>query len=531
MIFSATVKSSMVSGLPQYDSSSSTIVSKISGYDQYPYYIAVTHNPHFLWWKYNETDGWRHTNVVDDQVTSESSNPVSSSAIVSYLSQFLHQYDVVVTPAICTDRNLTQLSDIPDNTSMVFAASVKDHHFSGLPEYSSQYSICVSKINVASNFMYYTAVQYNTNKTWIRYGDTWTQLASVDDLTDTPIILKDNSTYSPDAGFSNRIIENCMVGCTDISCSVDVEFSDSSAVVFLGSEPGENSVIQKSHVRFSISNSSKLMRFYATGSGTSMPSTLVKSVDISSVVDGTKYRLEIGRKNRELYAKIVNHLTGQSVTGVVEDNPTGYTPYSGVAGWFGDKLNFGTVSGTATFKNIMIAVKSNPLVALVGDSITEGYLVPYDDCWAKKVYDWLDGDCIIIGRSGATASVVNAEIGDIVRKIKPKYTIVTVGTNGGNTESNLQAIIDAIEQSGSVPIINHISAYPSDGSTSISVNTMIDSLGNSSRAYFDIATSLNHDITAGQDSTLFMSDHVHPNSAGHLAMYNRFIADLGFIKQ
>jgi hypothetical protein len=48
-------------------------------------------------------------------------------------------------------------------------------------------------------------------------------------------------------------------------------------------------------------------------------------------------------------------------------------------------------------------------------------------------------------------------------------------------------------------------------------------------ARFDYATSIDNTLSKGQDASLFQDDELHPNDIGNQAIFERFIADCGFI--
>jgi len=43
-----------------------------------------------------------------------------------------------------------------------------------------------------------------------------------------------------------------------------------------------------------------------------------------------------------------------------------------------------------------------------------------------------------------------------LERIKAKYVLVTIGSNGGNTEDNLSELVEYILLQGSIPILNNI---------------------------------------------------------------------------
>ena len=164
-------------------------------------------------------------------------------------------------------------------------------------------------------------------------------------------------------------------------------------------------------------------------------------------------------------------------------------------------------------------------MVFLGDSITQGYGVPADKCWATKCCNYF-GNSVNMGRSGGTLpDDTSKQIAQILPFMKPKYVVVTIGTNGGNTAENLAEMIENIEQLGAIPIVNRI--YRKSSSTT-SVNDLIANL-NVLSSRFDYATSTDNKLGSSQNTSLYLADKVHLNETGNQVVFERFIADCGFI--
>ena len=133
-----------------------------------------------------------------------------------------------------------------------------------------------------------------------------------------------------------------------------------------------------------------------------------------------------------------------------------------------------------------------------------------------------------MGRSGGTIDTSIMQVDDIVSKIHPNYVVVEIGTNGGNTASKLTSLVNKIKNAGATPILCHIPMMTSTSNTQ-SINAMIDEQ-NTLVVHFDNATAIDKVPSNGQNTALFQSDHLHPNVNGADAMYNQFIAEMGWIK-
>lgn len=166
---------------------------------------------------------------------------------------------------------------------------------------------------------------------------------------------------------------------------------------------------------------------------------------------------------------------------------------------------------------------ASPLIAVYGDSITEGdRLTNYQ----KRYVDWLKNDfgdlnVSVSGMSGSNIDTVTVQIEDEIPVTKPTIVIVAIGTNGTNTEAKLNALKTYIESQGAITIFNHIPMLPNTEAQT--KNAVID-LIQTEHALMDVATANNNIVSDGQNTALF-ADLIHPNENGHKAMYERFIID------
>lgn len=301
----------------------------------------------------------------------------------------------------------------------------------------------------------------------------------------------------------------------------DVELTDTTAVLALGSK-SYNSTQHASCVTYNFSTGK--MIFAKKGNQDSI-SSAHKTVDISSIITetDTRYYLEIGRHRRQIYAAVTNYRTGARIEATVEESGSNLI-YP--AGWLYDEPTASQLSGSQAYlRNIKCYVPTDVKVVFIGDSITEGYGTKSDECWAVLCCDYF-GNSVNMGRSGATLPVHSQkQIDELLPIVKPKYVVVTIGTNGGNTASNLAKMVESIKALNAVPIVNHIYRKTTDVT---SVNNDIAAL-NTLGARFDYATSIDNDLTKAQDTSLFISDKLHLNVTGNKRVFERFIADCGFI--
>lgn len=259
-----------------------------------------------------------------------------------------------------------------------------------------------------------------------------------------------------------------------------------------------------------------------TGSSV-LPSNYVSYVinDLSSYID-KKVRVILKR----------NYLRGLSVSmydllenkKVFEIN----TPFSDLVvadyGFGYDEMCICSLNGTIDLYKMLTIIpnSSKTYLYIIGDSITEGVMVKPDNAYAYMLANKIP-NTIVSGRGGGNINGVLVKLETEARLLKPKYIMVTIGTNGGNTLEKLNQLIEKINDIGSIPIINCVPCTST--STQSAINNPILSLGTKC-VRFDIATALNYDLSQGYDPSLFNNDGVHPNEDGYEKMYNRVIMDV-----
>lgn len=320
---------------------------------------------------------------------------------------------------------------------------------------------------------------------------------------------------------ASKLLFNHNIDIDYVKIVADVELTDTSAVLTLGSK-SYNNTQHASCITYNFSTGKMIF----SGKGTQdTPSSAYKTIDISSVIDSTdtRYYLEIGRRRRQVYGAVTNYRTGKRVEyTIVESGNNLIYP----VGWLYDEPTAAQTSGSQAYlRSIRCYVPTDVKIVFLGDSITEGYGTKSDECWAVLCCDYF-GNSVNMGRSGATLPTHSQkQIDELLPVVKPKYVVVTIGTNGGNTSSNLAKMVESIKTLGAVPIVNYIYRKTSDVT---SVNNDIAAL-NTLGARFDYATSIDNDLTKAQDTSLFISDKLHLNVAGNKKVFERFITDCGFI--
>lgn len=187
-------------------------------------------------------------------------------------------------------------------------------------------------------------------------------------------------------------------------------------------------------------------------------------------------------------------------------------------------FGFRRISGKSPFiKNteIVATVSPEPLMYIIGNSITEGDHIRETARYGQVMASWLNGTTVFSGESGSTIEGVIDRITNEIPFIRPKFVMVTIGTNRPNTRDELVELIELIRKHGSIPIINHIPVTSDGGSYNTNeIIAVVCEEMNVASCRFDLATAKDDNLHE-QASWLFQSDHIHPTIEGHLAMAKR----------
>ncbi len=204
-----------------------------------------------------------------------------------------------------------------------------------------------------------------------------------------------------------------------------------------------------------------------------------------------------------------------------------------------DYYCFGLAKGSEmTVRQICVLSPACDLTLLLyGDSITEpdGYFPTkdYPLSWVQLIMRNVKGKAISSGRGGTTIDHLLERIRNELPYLKAKYVMVTIGTNGGNTEANLSELVEYILAQGSVPILNNIPA--NESGTHIPVNAMIEKIRAKygiKGCRFDLPTSVGYDGAEVDKNTMWYEDlgeravYHHPNVEGSARMYARTLIDI-----
>lgn len=207
-----------------------------------------------------------------------------------------------------------------------------------------------------------------------------------------------------------------------------------------------------------------------------------------------------------------------------------------------DHYCFGLTDGTFMMvKQITVySLKKKVKLLMYGDSITqpEGYFPTKNflQAWTQMIIGKLNGDAMSSGRGGGNINMLLDYIKNELPYIQAQYVMVTIGTNGGNTEENLSELVRYIKKQGATPILNNIPS--NESGTQIQNNKLIEQVRENfgiGGCKFDIATSVNGDGKEVDKSMMFWEDYTgsygwqiyhHPNEKGGKSMYERSLIDI-----
>ncbi len=243
-------------------------------------------------------------------------------------------------------------------------------------------------------------------------------------------------------------------------------------------------------------------------------------------VSNREYVLDVTRIGADITVKITDMVTAQSWSYV--RNSTNYTSYM-----TRETISCFMISGSSvTVTGMEITVPRLNLV-IRGDSNTEGVVITTaTNRWADMVISALPA-----GKKGSVAGRYGGRITGLTEAsnnesliMLPDYEMITIGTNGGNTVSNITAYCQGLLNAGVQPILNTVVCRDNGAHTAINTDilTVVSAL-NLPCVRFDIATALNNDLAQGYNPAIYDADGIHLNAAGQTALFNRVKADVPFL--
>lgn len=257
----------------------------------------------------------------------------------------------------------------------------------------------------------------------------------------------------------------------------------------------------------------------------------VNEVAVDFMTIETIYTLNLVKNATSLSMTLCDKTTGKSYT---IETTTNYM------------TGFGNITTTASGGTVYISeyklylpfIRTNPAWLFGGDSITQGVgVTDISNRWCSRILEkYCDGDGIIWGKGYDKSSGMLTRLQAIYDLgYKPKNVVIMIGTNDtlDSTSgydlwvSNIDSMIELITTNGGNPIFCVPPMKHTEEANNI-IFQMRDYL--LSKPYkvirMDLATSVDG-VGVTQDTSLFNSDKLHPNDAGTLKMYERFLLDIG----
>ncbi|MDR1667429.1 MAG: Ig-like domain-containing protein [Bacteroidales bacterium] len=274
------------------------------------------------------------------------------------------------------------------------------------------------------------------------------------------------------------------------------------------------------------------------------PATPAKTVDF--LTPEHEYAVEIYRSYQQHKIRITDLTTGQSdELSAIHDGTGGVGQGAVQPGFYvggqHDYYCFGMENGAYMLVRqiSVLAQESDFWLMIYGDSISEpeGYFptANYPQSWTQRIMNHVNRRAVSSGRGGGNIDDLTDRIKNELPFVKAEYVMVTIGTNGGNTETKLSALVEYIQSQGAIPILNNIPC--NESGTQIAVNQVIHQVRQKydiKGCRFDFATSLNGDGQQVDQSTMYWENYTngwgeiyhHPNEKGGQQMFDRTLIDL-----
>ncbi len=273
----------------------------------------------------------------------------------------------------------------------------------------------------------------------------------------------------------------------------------------------------------------------------------VSEQPVPFLVGNREYIVEIYHIYQQAKVCIIDIETGEKVEVSVTHDGQGGVGAGALQKGFAvgmqwDHYCFGLVEGSSVLVTqlTVCTLKKSVNVLLYGDSITqpEGYFPTADfpEAWTQMIINKLKGNAMSSGRGGGTITMVLDYMKNELPYIDAKYVMVTIGTNGGNTEENLTELVNYIKGQGAIPILNNIPC--NESGTQIDNNVLIEKVRAKlgvKGCKFDLATSINGDGVEVDKSLMYWEDYSgswgwqvyhHPNEKGGKKMFERTLIDI-----
>ena len=353
--------------------------------------------------------------------------------------------------------------------------------------------------------------------------------SSLDDFKEKTGWTIDNGGFvnSESTGFEKWLLSEKKMNLNIVSYAVDVELPSDEAKLYFGFFHQDTSAGSGNSL-WAVSMSEQVLEFYGGFSRKEEPSTPVHKISFITESAVRNIRLHLSLNNRAILVKVINLNTGSLIVSA-KYGRDGEGTYKNI-GYDRLFVYSNTLNTKITKLETFCRYPANPkncFSIIYGDSITYGWQCEVEETWSHKLADYLQ-NTLVFGEPSGTISGTLAGIDTVAAIKRPTIIFVCIGTNGGNTESNLQELVDKCNEIGARLILCTTPEFDIGISDTNSLIIKVAALNNIDVVRFDIATSIDYDISKGKDSSLFAST-LHPNAAGQSRMFDRVFVDCPYL--
>lgn len=263
--------------------------------------------------------------------------------------------------------------------------------------------------------------------------------------------------------------------------------------------------------------------------------TVLYSTALTLTQSLTNYKLIVSWNKTVLTCRIELTSDSTDFTQLTHDSLSDYAGHGGIQG-FTSVFNLANGFTCTNIKAVSLA-PNNATIAFLGDSITEdgqNVTMPtttiMDSFPRKVIADNNDLGLICAQSGGRTLELIDAANYLLPFYTNLQYVVVMIGINDRaarfNFLNNIDTLLNFIVAQGATPVLCTITPAPALQIYVDEMNAAIRTKG------YDIIESAAAVGLGGDESVqnpAFMDDTVHPNAAGHLAIYNEIVANNSYL--
>ena len=324
------------------------------------------------------------------------------------------------------------------------------------------------------------------------------------------------------AGLANLLILRKDYDLSDRKYTINFSLkSDTNLLIFNRSNPTSGILNTLNGAMIGISAITNEVLLYNGNDGTNTPRPLRSPTYPYTIVPDREYQVEIDI-NMFLFnytVTIIDCLTGA---------PTIlFTDTASLRIWI-DNIAFATLGGTnAIIKSVRVStgIDAQPELYETGDSLTMANTSPLQagEGFAYRIATEVGNGSCVSGRNGGETTSIIARLETEAAFLKPKYIMVTMGTNGDEATlaANLPVVYNKILEIGAIPIINRVPTGHGDSlEKNAVINAYLATKPDTLSLRLDIPTALNYDPAQGIDPAGTI-DGTHYTAARNLIMSYR----------